>query len=318
VPTPDRDGLARLLAEGPCALDGGLAWELTARGHHLDDALWSARLLADSPQALRDVHLAYFRAGARVATSASYQASRQGFAAAGIDGRRADRLLASSVTLAAQARDVAVSEGVPGPLLVAASVGPYGAVRHDGSEYTGRYGLSRAELVDFHGPRVQVLLDAGPDLLAVETIPDVAEVEALAEVLAAVGGPPAWVSFTCCDEGHTCAGDAFADAVALAAAMPGVLAVGVNCTAPRHVGALLRLARLATDLPLVVYPNAGGTWDAATGEWDGATTHVLSATLVQEWVTAGARLVGGCCGLGPDAVTGIASALGPGTGLTET
>ncbi len=292
----------------PAALDGGLATELEARGFDLAHHLWSAQLLADDPDAIRRLHLDYYLAGAKVAVSASYQASRAGFAASGMDVDEADELLRRSVRIAQQARDQALEQGVAGPLLVAASVGPYGAMRHDGSEYRGRYGVPRAELVAFHAERIAVLAGAAPDLLAVETIPDVEEAEVLAELLAG-SDVPAWMSFSATAGARTCAGQPFAEAVAVAASCDRIVAVGVNCSAPEHVDALLAAARTVSDLPLVVYPNAGGTWDAAAGTWTDVVSKDLPAALVHRWVDAGAALVGGCCGLGPDAVTGIAEAL---------
>jgi homocysteine S-methyltransferase len=293
----------------PFALDGGLASELEARGHDLRHRLWSARVLADDPDAVRAVHLAYFRAGARVAVSASYQASRSGFVASGRTAAAADDALRRSVALAREARDAALAEGAPGPLLVAASVGPYGATLHDGSEYRGRYGVPHAQLVAFHAERIAVLAAAEPDLLAVETIPDVNEAAALVEVLAAYPELPAWLSFSAADGGHTCAGQPFTEAVTVAASAPTVLAVGVNCTDPRYVESLLRTARSATSKHLVTYPNAGGRYDQATATWSQAGI-VPSAALVRSWAEAGAVGVGGCCGLGPDAVRAISAALG--------
>jgi homocysteine S-methyltransferase len=296
------------LVPGPAALDGGLATELEARGYDLAHHLWSAQLLASDPDAIRDLHLDYYRCGARVAISASYQASRTGFVASGMDADEADSLLTRSVQLAQQARELALAGGVPGPLLVAASVGPYGAIRADGSEYRGRYGVSRAELRAFHAERLEVLAAAGPDLLAVETIPDVVEAEVVADLLDQYG-LPAWVSFACTSGALTCAGQPYADAVAVAASSPWTVAVGVNCSAPRHVAELLAAGRTATDLPFVVYPNAGGVWDADTGTWNDQVAKDLPGELVRQWTAAGALLVGGCCGLGPDAVSGIATAL---------
>jgi S-methylmethionine-dependent homocysteine/selenocysteine methylase len=309
VPRPGPDPLAELLSLGPQAIDGGLAGELEARGHDLRDPLWSAKVLADDPDAVIAVHLDYFRAGARVAISASYQASRSGFAARGLGPDEADRLLRLSVSLAAQARDEALAEGVPGPLLVAASVGPFGATRADGSEYRGRYGVPRGELASFHAERLAVLAAAGPDLFAVETIPDADEAEVLVDALAAYPNIPAWLTFSCADDATTAAGQPFAESVAVAASGPTVVAVGVNCTAPQHVEGLLRLARTSTDLPLVAYPNAGGTWDPNNGRWHDNASATLPAGLVRRWADEGALLVGGCCGLGPDAIRGIATAL---------
>ena len=295
-----------VLVPGPAALDGGLATELEARGYDLAHHLWSAQLLASDPDAIRDLHLDYYRCGARVATSASYQASRRGFLASGMDADEADSLLVRSVQLAQQARDLALAEGVPGPLLVAASVGPYGAIRHDGSEYRGHYDVPRAELVAFHAERLDVLAAAGPDLLAVETIPDVAEAEVVAGLLDQYTCRPGCRSHAT-SGARTCAGQPYADAVAVAVSAARTVAVGVNCSAPQDLAALLEAGRTATDLPFVVYPNAGGVWDAESGDMPDQVAEQLP--LVRSWVGAGALLVGGCCGLGPDAVSGIATAL---------
>ena len=301
-------GLRELLREGPSPIDGGLASELEARGHDLAGRLWSARLLADDPEAIRAVHAAYFAAGARVAISASYQASRHAFALAGLDAARADELLALSVELAREARDQA-ARTTGGELLIAASVGPYGAALADGSEYRGHYGLSHQALLDFHAERLAVIVAAAPDLLAVETIPDVVEAAAVVEALGAYPDLPAWITYSCADGATTCGGDPFDEAVRVATSAPSVVAVGVNCTAPEHVAGLLSLARTVTDLALVVYPNAGRTWDARARAWSGGGADVLPADHVAAWVNAGASLVGGCCGLGPTAIRAISAAL---------
>ena len=135
-------------AAGVLIGDGGLATELEARGHDLSDDLWSARLLAEAPAEIVAVHEAFYRAGAHIATTASYQASFEGFGRRGIDRADAARLMRRSVELAKSARDTLAT-----PAWVAASVGPYGAMLAHGEEYTGRYGLSVAELTAWHRPR---------------------------------------------------------------------------------------------------------------------------------------------------------------------
>ena len=162
--------MTELLARGTVVLDGGLSNALENRGHDLSSALWTARLLRDDPGEIVAVHRAYFAAGARVATTASYQASVPGLVAAGASHREAEALITASVRLAREARDQAAPH-TEVPLFVAASVGPYGAARANGSEYQGRYGRTAAQLRAFHGPRLELLAAAGPDLLAVETIP---------------------------------------------------------------------------------------------------------------------------------------------------
>ena len=279
--------------------DGGLATELEARGHDLSDPLWSARLLADAPQEIVAVHATYFRAGATIATTASYQASFEGFAAHGIGQDGAVALLHRSVELAKTARDeVGVSEA-----WVAASVGPYGAALADGSEYRGRYGLSVAELVRWHRPRLEVLAEAGADVLALETVPDVDEAEALVTLVRSVG-VPAWLSYTI-DGTRTRAGQPLAEAFGVAAGVDEIVAVGVNCCTPDDVLPAIDIARAsdAFDKPLIVYPNSGERWDGRA--WTGPAR--FSAELAARWVSAGARIVGGCCRVDPSDVAAIAT-----------
>ncbi len=300
-----------LAARGVVIIDGGLATQLEASGHPLAGQLWSARLLADEPEAIVEAHLAYFRAGARVAITASYQASFEGFAAHGIDRPAAAVLLRRSVELAAAARDRYRAEIEPadaGPLLVAASIGPYGAGLADGSEYRGRYGLDRAGLRDFHRGRLQILWDAEPDLLACETIPDAVEVQALADLLDETGAS-GWLSLSCADGGHLRDGSPVADAARVADGTPGFVAIGVNCTAPAHVEELVRRIAAVTAKPIVVYPNSGEGWDPAAGRWLPAAGPDVDAATALRWVAAGARLVGGCCRVGPDRIAQLASAV---------
>ena len=280
--------------------DGGLATELEARGNDLSDDLWSARLLAEAPDEIVAVHEAFFRAGAQFATTASYQASFEGFARRGIDRAEAERLMRRSVELAKSARD----ESSPAAW-VAASVGPYGAMLAHGEEYIGRYGLSVAELMAWHRPRLEVLIDAGPDVLALETIPDSDEAQALVELVRELRAP-AWLSYTI-DGQRTRAGQPLEEAFAVAADVPEIVAVGVNCCAPADVPGAVTTARRVTGKPVIVYPNSGEVWDGVNRTWAG--TPGLDAGLAIEWVSAGARIVGGCCRVRPDDIAAMAAAL---------
>ncbi len=285
---------------GSLVLDGGLATELERRGADLRDRLWSARLLLEDPDMIRAVHADYFAAGADVTISASYQASFEGFAERGLSREEAADLMRRSVELAREAADDA-----EGDRIVAASVGPYGAVLADGSEYSGRYGLSVQALIDFHEPRIEVLLEAGPDLLAIETIPSIFEAEALVTILDRLPDTAAWISFSCSDGVHISDGTPFADAVALAASSGRVVAVGVNCSPPIHVPALLSSARV--DTPLLAYPNLGSTWDAAAKCWVVEGPRPDLGAAAGDWRAAGAHIVGGCCGTTPEDIRAIAA-----------
>ena len=253
----------------PLVLDGGLATQLEAQGADLSDRLWSARLLVEEPDQIVAAHLAFFRAGAQVATTASYQATFEGFAARGLDHDAAADLLRRSVELADRARAQALDEGVPEPLFVAASIGPYGAMLADGSEYRGGYGRTVAELADFHRERFRVLAGTGADVLAVETIPEIAEARAMAVLLGELPGTAAWISFTCADGGHLRGGTPIEEAVLAITDAPGVVATGVNCTAPEHVDELIGRIRSVSSLPIAVYPNSGEGWDASRAALDG-------------------------------------------------
>ncbi|MGY1840990.1 MULTISPECIES: homocysteine S-methyltransferase [unclassified Modestobacter] len=302
--------LAAALTAGPVVLDGGLSTELEARGHDVSSALWSARLLRDDPAAVVAAHAAFAVAGAQVLTTASYQATLPGFAAAGIDGDRARALIASSVRLA---RDGLAAGGRAG--WVAGSVGPYGAFLADGSEYTGGYlgTVPVTELRAFHRPRLALLAEAGADVLAVETLPGAAEVEALLTELVALD-VPAWLSLTSVagPDGvpRTRRGEPLAEVVALARDVAQVIAVGVNCTDPAGVAPAVRVAAEAGGKPVVAYPNSGERWDAAARRWTGEP----GVGDVTAWVAAGARLVGGCCRVRPADVARVAAAVQPPAG----
>lgn len=281
-------------------LDGGLSTALEQQGVVVDGALWTARLLAVEPERIARVHRDFFRAGADVATTATYQASAAGFRAAGFDADAADALIARGIAIARDVRDE-LAEERPG-LRVAASVGPYGATLGDGSEYRGRYGVSAARLRDFHAPRLEVLAAAGPDLLAVETIPDLDEAVVLAGLLDEFG-IPAWFSYSVRGEA-TSAGQPLADAYAAIAGCAALVAAGVNCSREDDVLGAVETAVRETGLDGVAYPNRGGTWDSATKTWSHAQP--VDPGRIAAWIAAGARFVGGCCGFGPSDIEALA------------
>lgn len=298
---PPARALGQALLEGALLLDGGLSNQLEAQGCDLSDALWSARLLADGPGQIEAAHTTYVRAGAQVLITASYQATFEGFARRGIGRARAAELFARSVRLARRA-----AGGVAREVWVAGSVGPYGAMLADGSEYRGRYGLSVRELERFHRPRVEALAAAGPDVLALETVPDIDEAEAL--LRAAEGcGLPVWLSYSVAGD-RTRAGQPLEAAFALASENDRVLAVGVNCCDPADADRAVRMAADVARKPVVVYPNSGEQWDAGGRAWAGDAT--FDPGRVRVWQEAGARLVGGCCRVGPDTIAELAGLLG--------
>lgn len=291
-------------------LDGGLATELERRGHDVSGTLWSAHVLRTAPEAIEQLHYDYFVAGARCAISASYQVSYEGCSALGLHADETTALLRRSVELAKSAR-TRYHEDHPSDrrqLFVAASVGPFGAILHDGAEYRGDYGLSVEELVLFHARRFEVLVSSGADFLACETIPTLDEARALVILLEQYPAMPAWISFTSPDGELTSRGESLAECARMLDRVPNVFAIGVNCVKPEIVGAAIRAFRAGTSKNIVVYPNSGERWDGRTHDWHGSADHGSLAALAPRWVDAGARIVGGCCRIGPEEIAALDAA----------
>ena len=304
--------IASILDHYPAlVIDGALATELERRGYDLKDELWSARILLEQPEAIKQVHLDYFRAGADCAITASYQATMEGFEKRGLNKQEAMDLIQRSVRLASEARDEFWAEpayriGRSKPF-VAASAGPYGAFLADGSEYRGNYGLSEKELMDFHRPRMRALIEAGADMLACETIPCLAEAQAIAKLLEEFPNITAWVSFSGRDEKHISEGQMFADCIKQLESHLQITAIGVNCTSPKYISSLIREAEKMTEKPILVYPNSGETYDAERNNWNGDPVFDSFGEHAREWYRAGARLIGGCCRTTPEDIRVIAS-----------
>jgi homocysteine S-methyltransferase len=307
-----RNRIRQLLdREGPVILDGGLATQLESMGFDISGELWSAALLVSEPRAIVDAHRAYLDAGAECIISASYQASRAGFISQGHSAKEADRLIASAVELARAARDEYLSENPDCRYqpVVAASIGPYGATLQDGSEYTGDYDVSNRELRDFHQSRLELLDTCGADVLAVETIPNIREAEILCDLLEDVS-TLAWVSFACRDERNISDGSRLREAAGLFSDHSRVSAVGVNCTPPEFILALIEEVKAAApDKAIVVYPNSGETYHADDKSWSGHACDLDSDFNVSAWHAAGAKLIGGCCRTGPQDIARIRSRL---------
>ena len=319
---PDRTGpLGPFLSRGtPLVTDGGLATALEDRGHRLDTRLWSAELLFTNPGAIRRVHADYLAAGADCISTASYQATFPGLLARGFADAEAEEVLERSVTLAVEACDEYWAERANRSRrlrpLVAASVGPYGAYLADGSEYDGRYGVEAGALDDFHRRRFRLFARSAADLILCETLPSGLEVEVLLGIVAETPGARVWMSFCCGDGARLWDGTPVEEAAGLCQEADRVVAVGVNCVAPAHVGELIGRIRTATDLPVIVYPNSGEVYDAGTGEWSWAEASAPFdlAARAPDWIARGAVGVGGCCRAGPDRIRALRRRVG-GRGL---
>ena len=297
-------------------LDGGLATELELRGARIDGPLWSAHVLEDEPERLGEVHRAYAEAGAEVVATASYQVSRMGYGEVGLGAERADAALLRAVEIARGAVSNAGRR-----VLVAASLGPYGAALHNGAEYHGNYAIGHAELVAFHRERIAVLAraegKARPDFLAFETIPSLDEACAIGEAMAEWPELQAWVSFQCRDERHVAHGESLRACAELVAELPQTVAIGVNCVPPSRVTALIGELRAASDKPVMVYPNSGEVWDAEARKWTGMSDPAEFGELAAKWFAAEVQMVGGCCRTRPEHIRAVAKAAIESQSFTE-
>jgi len=305
--TDKGDGRSAIL-HGIRVIDGGLASELEYQGARIDGPLWSAHVLEEEPDKVVAVHRAYIEAGSQCIATCSYQVSRMGYAEIGLKLEQADAALLRSVELA---RSV-VTEFPSRQVLVAGSLGPYGAALHNGAEYTGEYDCTFADLARFHRERIEIFAHATgnqrPDLLAFETFPSLEEVRAVGEAMAPWPALQAWFSFSCRDDKHVSHGERVADCAALVASFPQTVAIGVNCIPPKWIPSLIGELRSASDKPVLVYPNSGEGWDAARRCWTGTTDPEDFGVKAAEWFQAGAQIVGGCCRTRPAHIRAVARA----------
>jgi homocysteine S-methyltransferase len=294
-------------------LDGGLATELERAGCDLASPLWSGEVLRTHPEKVLAVHRSYLEAGADCLLTASYQVSAMGFLEIGLNPDAASAAIQQSVALAEQARreypQAEIDAGrKPRRIWVAGSLGAYGAALHNGAEFHGRYDIEHAELVAFHAERIDAIRESAADFLAFETIPSLAEAEAILDALTRYPGLAAYISFTCHDDGHIGHGEPIEECARLLAARRQIVAIGINCTAPRHMLPLIRKIRAISSKRIAVYPNSGETWVAEIRGWNGTSDPYAFGDMARQWREAGADWIGGCCRTGPEHIRAIAQA----------
>lgn len=285
-------------------LDGALATELEKRGCNINDSLWSAKILDEDPQIIEDVHYDYFMSGADCAITSSYQATLCGFMEKGFKEDKAIDLIRLSVKAAKKARDRFWENPLnrinrPKPI-IAASIGPYGAYLADGSEYIGHYNISEKELIEFHRPRMKILIEEGVDILACETIPSLVEAHAILKLLKEFPSVYCWISFSAKDELNISEGTSIAKCAKELNSNSQVAAIGVNCTPPRYINSLIEQISKNSSKPIIVYPNSGEEYDSTTKTWHGDSSSRTFGCSAKEWFNRGARLIGGCCRTTPE------------------
>ncbi|KAK1308591.1 Homocysteine S-methyltransferase 1 [Acorus calamus] len=306
---------------GGCAvIDGGFATQLEKCGAKIDDSLWSAVCLIREPHLIKEVHLQYLEAGADIIVTSSYQATIPGFLSKGMSIEQAESLLQRSVKLAVDARDSfwKVVQNVPGNdynrALVAASIGSYGAYLADGSEYSGYYGpdIDVDKLKDFHRRRLQILVNAGPDLLAFEAIPNKIEAQACVELLEEENIQiPSWICFSSVNGEHASSGESFKECLDVLNKSEKVKVVGINCSPPQFMENLISKFRGLTKKAIAIYPNSGEVWDGRAKRWlpSECFDDENFKTLVRRWHELGASLIGGCCRTTPSTIRAVSKVL---------
>ncbi len=290
----------------PLLLDGGLSNQLESQGCNLDQPLWTAKILQTDPEAIVQAHLAYLEAGAQCIITASYQATIAGFIKIGIHPEEAKKLILKSVDLAGIAIErYQRIHPEKNKKYIAASIGPYGAFLADGSEYTGDYGLTDEELMDFHESRIALLDRSKADFLACETIPSYQEAKVLAEILSKCR-KMAWMTFSCKNEKYINDGTSIEKCIELLNEHPQIFALGVNCTKPSYISDLIiRIKAHCKMKKVVIYPNSGEPYSVKMKSWVRPREAQFSTDLVKEWLRLGAEIVGGCCRVGPEQIAEI-------------
>lgn len=283
-------------------LDGALATELERKGANLDDPLWSAKVLIETPALIKETHYEYLMAGADIITTATYQATFEGFNSKGFSKKESERLFSLAVQMAIEAR-AAYTSHQKRQILIAASIGPYGAFLADGSEYTGSYGISQKQLMEFHQDRLFYLAKERIDLLIFETIPSLMEIEAVLELLNNMSNPPvALMSFSCKNQNQLADGNLLSKAISVISQNAVIQAIGVNCIQPNLVESILSHLSQLTTLPLIAYPNNGDGWDAKQKCWIENHSMEVNKNSWLSWYNHGARIIGGCCRTRPEQI----------------
>ncbi|MBD5429138.1 homocysteine S-methyltransferase [Lactobacillus sp.] len=290
-------------------LDGAMSDELQRQGTNLHSDLWTASALIDQIDKVYQAHLNYFKAGANIVITDTYQANIPAFLANGYSKEQASNFIRDAVKVAKKARnDYEKQTGIHN--FVAGTIGPYGAYLADGNEYRGEYELSKKEYLDFHLPRLKLILNEKPDIIAIETQPKLVETKVLLDWLKENAPDiPIYVSFTLRDSKTLSDGTPLAKAGQLVNQCQQVIGVGINCIAPTLVGDALDELHRNTKKALVVYPNQGASYNPEIKEWEEIPAKVNFSILTKTWYEKGARLIGGCCTTGPKEIEQISTTL---------
>ena len=301
-------GFLERLADGDLLLlDGGMGTELVRRGVPRDEAVWGAMAPLTHPDIIREAHADFIRAGADIIITNSFFSSRSALAKAGLQ-ENTEEANRNAVALASEAIEVAA----PGRnVYVAGSISYWGTSPDDGPDEQRRARENYRE-------QARILLDSGADLLALEMLSWPENAEAIL-VTADESGAPFMAGFSTrisADGAEVLMSNTHRDNL-LEPEIEKALAYAPDVVAIMHtefedVERSLEVVRRHWSGPLGVYPHSGTFRDTPTHE-----PTISSQRFAEEgaaWVGVGVRLVGGCCGVGPDYIDGLSARLRPDNG----
>lgn len=282
--------LRALVADEPLLADGGIGSALLERAIvDIDGCIEAVNI--DRPDVVSEIHKAFADAGSKLVETNTFGANRFGLAKYGLEGD-VDGINRRGVELA-RAAGVLVAGSV-GPLRV--RLAPYGRVR-------------RSQAREAYAEQIRALAEAGADVIVLETQSDLIEMEEALRAARSVSDLAIVVTATFTRDDRTLLGST-PEQVAARLVELGVDAVGVNCSeGPAQVLRIVHAMRhSAGDTPLVAMPNAGGPARVGERIVYPATPEYLGE-YARAFVAAGASVVGGCCGTGPEHIAAMAAAL---------
>lgn len=288
-------------------LDGAMSTALEKQGVNTNNDLWTAVALENDLDKVYKVHMNYFKSGAQMTITNTYQANVQAFKKHGYNDEHTKKLITDAVQIAKKARDDYQAQ-TGKHNWVAASVGPYGAYLSDGDEFRGDYSLTPKEYLAFHLPRLKILLENKPDCLAIETQPKLDEVIAILEWLKEYANQiPVYVTFTLHDTTKISDGTPLKKVMQKLNEYEQVFAVGANCFKPFLATTAIDRMRMFTQKIIIVYPNLGGVYDEFERNWIPFNADLDFTKLSKEWYKHGAHIIGGCCSTGTKQIQQIAT-----------
>ncbi|CAI2635763.1 MULTISPECIES: homocysteine S-methyltransferase [Apilactobacillus] len=275
-------------------IDSSMSTGLEERGLKLNSNLWTAAALESHEDLIVDVHKKYFDAGSSMTTTNTYQASVPGLVKAGYSENQAIALIKKAVELADRGRNESTN---PNPKWLLGGVGPYGAFLANGSEYTGDYSLTDEEYIAFHEGRIKAMVEAGIDVLILETLPNINELKAITEYTKQFD-IPVIVAASLRDKSHLADGSSLIEVASFLESQEHVIAYGLNCTKPQLVTPALKVLKQShpTHKPFIAFPNSGATYNPEIKEWnhDDLSFEEFDE-LIAQWFNLDLKFVGGCC-----------------------